>query len=225
MATAKKPVNKSKAQTMEKTDMDTVQEIVTPQFQTDEVQQENEMLKKQMEEMKARMVEMEQMFAQATRIKPEVSSDTYKKDRNITFINMYPGTTVLKGSSVYKIEGQFASRTFLEREARMIVNNTANLVRSGMVYIPDHKFVEENDLEYAYQNILTDEQLKNLLNQNAVDIIETFKNVSDGQKTIILEMIAAKKLSNQFVDANVLMELGKISGRDLIGIEPEEENN
>lgn len=131
-------------------------------------------------------------------------------------MNMTPGTCVLKGSSVYRIEGQFKSRSFLEREARIIVNNMKNAIEQGYIYIANADFVKENDLDLIYENLLSDKELRELFGKNPQVIIETYKTVNEGQKQIIVDMIQEAKENNKYIDANVLLEIGKLSGVDLI---------
>ena len=114
-------------------------------------------------------------------------------DRMITFINMTTGSAVLR-------------HTF----------------EAGYVYIADADFVHECELEDAYSTLLSDKVLKELLNHDASYVVETYKNVSDGQKQIIVDMLESKKAHGEFVDANILIEIGKLANRDLINIEPEE---
>ena len=176
---------------------------------------EKEEMKKQMAEMKAQMELMAKMMAQvkAPESAPKAPA---KKDRNIRFVNLTNGTIMLKGSKMWEIDGRFAYRDFLEREARIIVNNMANMIASGMVYIADAQFVEENDLGEIYMNILSDEDLKNLLQQDANYIVEAFKSVADGQKKVIVDMIRDAQADGVEVDANVLKKVGTLSGLDLL---------
>ena len=208
------PKNSNKVKT-EKAD-----EIATPKKDTanEAISAENESLKKQMEEMKAQMEAMSKMLDEA-KSTPVAEKSGVNKDRNITFVNLTNGTAVLRGNSFWKLEGRFASRTFLEREARIIVNNMPNMIRSGMVYITDAQFVEDNDLSEVYLNILSDKDLKELLDHDASYVIDVYKNVSEGQKEVIINMIIDKKLAGEKVDNNVLVELGQLSGKDLINID------
>lgn len=189
-----------------------VDEVKTPS----PAEQENAELKATVEMLKAQMEMMAQMLgAGQTEIKP-------KKERNITFSNLTDGTVVLKGSSIWPIEGQYNTRTFMEREARLIVSNCGNLIRSGAVYIDDAEFVEENDLGEVYRYMVNGDELKNLLTKDAHEVIETYKTVPDMQKKIIIGMIVAKRLKGEAVDGNVLLQLGALSGKDLVSIEPDD---
>jgi len=217
MPANKKPTTNSATKTKEtatpvkEVEVEEIKETVS-----DTKESENEALKKQIEDMKAQMAYlMGQMSTE--KAKPTV------KERNIPFINMTPGTLVLKGTQVWKIEGQFVQRSFLEREARVIINNMRNAVTSGVVYIADAQFVEDNDLTEVYHYILSNEQLKTLFQNKPEYIIELYKNTPEQQQEIIIKMVMDKKLSGQPVDGNILVELGKLSGKDLVGIEPETE--
>ena len=48
-----------------------------------------------------------------------------------------------------------------------------NAIRSGMVYIADAQFVEEN-LAETYQYLLSDEKLKTLLDNSSGHVIEIY---------------------------------------------------
>lgn len=178
---------------------------------------ENEALKSQIVEMKAQMELMAQMMAaKAEAVKP-VSQP--KNDRMITFVNLTNGTAVLRGNQIWTLEGRYATRSFLEREARIIVNNMPNMIRSGMVYITDAQFVRDNDLSDAYMNILSDEDMKNLLAKDANYVIDVYKNVADGQKQIIVDMIIEQRMAGKKIDSNILVELGEMCGKDLVHID------
>lgn len=176
---------------------------------------ENEVLKAQIAEMKAQMELMAQMMANKSNepIRPA------QNDRMITFVNLTNGTAVLRGNQNWALEGRYASRTFLEREARIIVNNMPNMIRSGMVYITDADFVKENDLADAYVNMLSDTDMKSLLAQDAKNVIDVYKNVSDNQKQIIIDMIIEQRKAGAKIDGNILTELGELCGKDLVHIE------
>lgn len=176
---------------------------------------ENEVLKAQIAEMKAQMELMAQMMAN----KSNEPIHSTKNDRMITFVNLTNGTAVLRGNQNWALEGRYASRAFLEREARIIVNNMPNMIRSGMVYITDADFVQENDLADAYVNMLSDTDMKSLLAQDAKNVIDVYKNVSDNQKQIIIDMIIEQRKAGAKIDGNILTELGELCGKDLVHIE------
>lgn len=178
---------------------------------------ENEALKAQIAEMKAQMELMAKMMA--TKGDSEQAVSAPKNDRMITFVNLTNGTAILRGNQNWALEGQYASRVFLEREARIIVNNMPNMIRSGMVYITDAQFVKDNDLADAYLNMLSDKEMKELLAKDANYVIDVYKNVSDGQKQIIVDMIIEQRKAGVKIDNNILVELGELCGKDLVHID------
>ena len=186
----------------------------------DNLSQENELLKKQMEAMQAQMELLVKQVAMNTNT---TNTTNQKPERNIEFINMVPGTLVLRGNQIWKIEGQFNSRSFLEREARIIVNNMQNTIRSGYVYIADYDFIQENELTEVYDTMLSDQQLKDLLNKNFKEVMEIYKTVPKAQQDIVVCMIKERKEAGIQIDANILIQIGELCGQDLLrGVEYED---
>lgn len=169
----------------------------------------------QMQEMMAQIALL--MKAQSA---PAAPVEQPKKQNNIKFINLTAGSMNLRGTRMYNIPKQFGFKMLGEAEARLVVNNMPNAIADGYVYIANKAFVHECELDDLYANMLDDAQLKALLNENANDVCEVYKNASEGQKRIILDMVSDKRLNGQPVDANILVELGKLSGVDFMDIDP-----
>ena len=51
-------------------------------------------------------------------------------------------------------------------------------------------------------------------------IVSMYKDAPRGQQELIIQMIRDKRLNAEKVDANVMMELGKLTGIDFLGMEP-----
>lgn len=169
----------------------------------------------QMQEMMAQIALL--MKAQSA---PTAPAEQPKKQNNIKFINLTAGSMNLRGTRMYNIPKQFGFKMLGEAEARLVVNNMPNAIADGYIYIANKAFVHECELDDLYANMLDDAQLKALLNENANDVCEVYKNASEGQKRIILDMVSDKRLNGQPVDANILVELGKLSGVDFMNIDP-----
>lgn len=184
---------------------------------TKALQDENASLKKSLEELQTQMAVLMKSVANGQDSAPAV---TKTPERNITFINLTPGTFVLKGSQIWLLEGQFTQKSFLEREARIIVNNMHNAIHNGNVYIADAQFVEDNDLSESYRCLLDNNQLKALFNEKSEYVIEMYKTVSPAQQEIIIQMIVDKLEAGGQIDGNILVTLGKLSGKDLVNTEP-----
>lgn len=216
--TKKAPTRPKKTET--ETPVTQATPVVAPAV-TNTVEAENTALKAQLEELKTQMLMMQQMMT----MQNGNQATPKKSDRMIRFVNLIPGTLVLRGSVIWKIEGQFAYHDFLESEATVIVSNMANLIREGGVYIADAQFVDDHNLTDVYRYILTDEQMRKLLDNDSKYVIDAYKMANDTQKQIIVDMIAEKKLAGNDIDANILFEIGRLSGKNLLELNDEEEDN
>lgn len=161
------------------------------------------------------------MRAQANTPMP-IATDKGKR-KMIKIISLVAGSLVLQGSRIIIISKQFDSVTVTENEARIILSNMPNSARDGIFYVADADFVEENNLEDAYQTILDEKQLKTILSKNANDVVEIYQNAPDAQKKIINDMIVDGRLMGIQIDANILVELGKLNGIDYLNIEQMED--
>ena len=159
------------------------------------------------------------MKAQKASIQTVAVEPTPKKKKSITIINLFAGGLTVKGNSYYHFDKQFDKRAFSEAEATAIVNNMPNAAREGIFYITDAQFVEDNDLSDAYENMIDDVKMKTILSLDANSVLVLYKNASEAQKTIIENMIVNGRLNGEALDANILVELGKITGKNYMEIE------
>ena len=159
------------------------------------------------------------MKAQKASTQTTTVESTPKKKKNVTIINLFAGGLTVKGNSYYHFEKQFDKRAFSEAEATAIVNNMPNAAREGIFYITDAQFVEDNDLSDAYENMIDDVKMKTILSLDANSVLVLYKNASEAQKTIIENMIVNGRLNGEALDANILVELGKITGKNYMEIE------
>lgn len=187
-----------------------------------EAANESDILKETIAKQQAQMQEMMAQIALLMKAQsaPVAPVEQPKKQNNIKFINLTAGSMNLRGTRMYNIPKQFGFKMLGEAEARLVVNNMPNAIADGYIYIANKAFVHECELDDLYANMLDDAQLKALLNENANDVCEVYKNASEGQKRIILDMVSDKRLNGQPVDANILVELGKLSGVDFMNIDP-----
>ena len=159
------------------------------------------------------------MKAQKASTQTTTVESTPKKKKNVTIINLFAGGLTVKGNSYYHFDKQFDKRAFSEAEATAIVNNMPNAARQGIFYITDAQFVEDNDLSDAYENMIDDVKMKTILSLDANSVLVLYKNASEAQKTIIENMIVNGRLNGEALDANILVELGKITGKNYMEIE------
>lgn len=181
--------------------------------------EENEVLKQKLATMEQQMAMLMQMMGS------NASNTQNTTDRDIEVISLTTGrllltTTGTDAGQKYDFGNQFESLTIPESDLRAIVRAMPETSRGGYFYINDRQFVEDAKLSSAYRNLMGKTELLEIFNKPYSDFIRTYNTSPVGQKKIILDMVISKKLNGEFVDANVLIELGKICGKDLMNIEP-----
>lgn len=208
------------ATTTKKTATDTTMTGTVKKSETDSRNVEDSRIAEQaneIAELKAQIALL--MKAQKASTQTVAVEPTPKKKKNVTIINLFAGGLTVKGNSYYHFDKQFDKRAFSEAEATAIVNNMPNAAREGIFYITDAQFVEDNDLSDAYENMIDDVKMKTILSLDANSVLVLYKNASEAQKTIIENMIVNGRLNGEALDANVLVELGKITGKNYMEIE------
>ena len=161
------------------------------------------------------LMKMQEMMAS---MNVTASSQTASTNNNrlIRFINLSTGKIVLKGSTTWVIDKQFDYRDFLETEASIIVANMPNTIAQGFVYIADADFVESHNLVEVYRHILDDNTLKTLFDRDYKHVVDLFKSCSDAQKLIIFDMINERIEQGIDVDANIVAQIEKLSGKKFV---------
>lgn len=186
------------------------------------VTNETDALKAKIAEQEKQMADLMAQIKLMMQAQASVGSEE-KKTRPIKFISLVQGGLTLKGNRLYYIENQFDYKLIPEGEATAIVSNMPNTIAEGLVYIADKDFVSRMELDGIYEEILSDVQLRELLHKSAEDVCEIYQQASPAQKEIIIDMIVNRKMNGLSVDANIVVEIGKLCGKDLMSIEPEEE--
>ena len=161
------------------------------------------------------LMKMQEMMAS---MNVTASSQTASTNNNrlIRFINLSTGKIVLKGSTTWVIDKQFDYRDFLETEASIIVANMPKTIAQGFIYIADADFVESHNLAEVYRHILDDNTLKTLFDRDYKHVVDLFKSCSDAQKLIIFDMINERIEQGIDVDANIVAQIEKLSGKKFV---------
>lgn len=197
-------------------------EVVGTAEVTNSAVEENEALKAKIAEQEQQMADLMAQIKIMMQAQASAGSEK-KKTRPIKFISLVQGGLTLKGNRLYYIENQFDYKLIPEGEATAIVSNMPNTIAEGLVYIADKDFVSRMELDGIYEEILSDVQLRELLHKSAEDVCEIYQQASPAQREIIVDMVVNRKLNGLPIDANIVVEIGKLCGKDLMSITPEEE--
>ncbi len=187
------------------------------------LEKENLELKKQFAEMQEQFAMMQEMIKNMTGFtKPVVTTSI---PRDIEVISLTPGQLVLTTTGKsdgrhYEFPDQFATRSIPEDDLKQIVKSMIATTDGGYFFINDVEFIAQNSLNSAYRVMLDKAKLSNYFNLSYQEAITLYDNAPNAQKKIIESMITDKKLKGEFVDANILMEIGKRANKDFMNIEP-----
>ena len=97
-----------------------------------------------------------------------------------------------------------------------ICKNMKSFAQKGLFYILDEKIVKKLRLAGHYNKMATQDDIVNLFEHTPNEIIGIYSIASDEQKEIIVSMIMEKKNNGEPVDYNVLAEIGKQCGKNLL---------
>jgi len=188
-----------------------------------EIKKEKPVVDKEKQELEKKLADLEKKFQELLASQSNQSTQVIqqsKAKKNIKVISLTRGALYLRGSRIHKFDKQFDSRVFTESEIRLIYSNMPKTLAEGYVYIADADMVEELELGDAYSALIDVDTLKTLLKKNSEDVVEIYKNANKVQRDIIVGMIEDQKMAGKNLDANILLELGKLCGKNLMDIEP-----
>lgn len=161
-----------------------------------------------------------QQSAMAVTTKP-VSNDI-DMDEEILVISLIPNKLNLTGrdgSVLFSFDHMYEEQYVDYSSLKEIVTANRQMAKNGRFYIMDERVVNKLRLKNDYKNILSPEQLKEILVGNVNSAVELYKMAPKGQKSVIIELVKDKKFNGGGVDYNLLKDLGELCGVDLVNIE------
>lgn len=175
------------------------------------LEKENDELKKEMSEMKIMMEQMKQ-FMTAQQSQPKIEKevkvveqtiDDYEDIENIEITKLINVTSLFDGdltlfglnNTPYKFNGFGVTRPLTYENIIQIVGNYNKWARDGMFYIHNTKAIKLLGLEYDYKNVLTKDQIVNLIDREEDEIRKLLLNASEEQQETI-RYIVAKGMNN-----------------------------
>lgn len=173
------------------------------------------------------LAKVEELAKQMTSIPVSpISTPAYNSMvKDVPVVNMCPGELNLATGG----KGRGTIYTFKEfneiidipfNDLKEICIQNARFVKEGYFYIADEEAVEALRKTTEYKKILPPSTIMKIFNYNPDKIIEIYKMAPKGQQELIVQMIRDKRLNAQKVDANIMMELGELTGIDFLSIEP-----
>lgn len=155
---------------------------------------------------------------------PITKDDKLTSDDYVTVISQCPNKLSLStdgfgAGTVYDFDtlGEIIDIPF--GDLKGIVRNNKSFVQKGLFYIANEEAVKQLRLGTLYKKLISSDDILNLLNRDDKTIIEIYKLAPDSQKETIINIVEDAKMAGRNIDANVLLELGELCGKDLIQIE------
>ena len=200
-----KTIKTVEEKTVEKKDSDVLTDLMN---QLKEMQQQIANLTKENEQLKVDKEEKEE--------KEELTSDT-----DIPVISLVTGglTISTEGNgvgTVYRFEEFGEIRDIPFGDLKDIVKNKPEFARGGIFYIANEEAVKKLRLSRDYKNIISDELFTRLLDEDANVVIEAYKLAPKLQQEQVVSMIEDRLEKGIEVDANILVKIGKLCGRDFM---------
>ena len=145
-------------------------------------------------------------------------------DEEIEIISLTPNRLNIlgeAGSVLISFDKMYEEQLIDYASLKDALRNRTNreMAKKGRFYINDERVVTKLRLKNDYKTILTPEQLKHILSSDVNKAIELYKLAPVGQKSTIIEIVKQSKFNGEDIDYNLLRELTKLSGVDLLNLE------
>ncbi|MDD4804711.1 MAG: hypothetical protein PHN69_06130 [Candidatus Pacebacteria bacterium] len=192
-------------------------------------------VKSNVDDKDAKLESLEQQLAEAMKLIAQLGVQSNNKEtkntvEKIDYDELIPVISQCVGKLCLSLDGKgngtpYEFENFGEvleipfGELRTIVKNNKKFATDGLFYIADSKAVKELRLVAAYTKQLSKEDITSLLNKDANTVTSLYELAPDIQKEVIIDMVTDKCANGEKIDANILIALGKLSGKDLINIE------
>jgi hypothetical protein len=187
-------------------------------------EEENEVLKQELEQQKAQMNQIQAMMQQLLQaqsqgvtaesvqnlyqnesIVSEIKPNEYIKVMSLTYGELNLTTATTTGKKVHTFNKFGDVKRIVYSELVEILHNQFHFAEDGLFYIFDRRVIEFHGLVDAYEKILDKDTLVNILDKSRDEVVSLFKNASLAQKETIQSLLVDKLLKE---DAEV--DYGKI---------------
>ena len=176
-------------------------------------------LKEQKEQIDALIAMLQQSNVSNTQ---NVLTEEIGGDDEFLVISLTPNKLNLCGADgaiLFTFDEMYEEQYIDYASLKEIVRVNRDMAKNGRFYILDEKVVNKLRLKNNYKNVLTPEQLKDLLRSDTKKAVELYKLANKTQQSTIIELVKQAKFRDEPVDFNLLSELEKLSGIRLIDVE------
>lgn len=155
-------------------------------------------------------------------VAPITNTEDINADEDILVVSLTPNKLNLvgsDGSTLFSFDAMYEEQYIDYASLKEIVRVNRDMAKNGRFYILDEKAVNKLRLKNNYKNVLTPEQMKQILSSNTEHAVELYKLANATQQQTIIDVVKQAKFNGKDVDYNLLRELGELSGVNLIDAE------
>lgn len=155
-------------------------------------------------------------------VAPITNIEDINADEDILVVSLTPNKLNLvgsDGSTLFSFDAMYEEQYIDYASLKEIVRINRDMAKNGRFYILDEKAVNKLRLKNNYKNVLTPEQMKQILSSNTEHAVELYKLANTTQQQTIIDVVRQAKFNGKDVDYNLLRELGELSGVNLIDAE------
>lgn len=190
---------------------------------------ENIQLKNELEEIKKLLLNLNTNQQTQEIIRDQKSVVDDEEDFEITPNKYIKVMSLNFGKLVLTTEGRGQGKAFIFQKygdvRNIMYTDLSNLyhhqqsfAEQGRFFIFDKKFIKNHGLTQYYNKFLTKEVVDNILNYQSDEIVNLFKNTTDAQKEIIVNLLIKKIVNNETVDIAKVDILSRLWGQNIYDI-------
>ena len=180
-------------------------------------------LEKKIAEQQVQIEELMKIIQSGTNaVAPITNTEDINADEDILVVSLTPNKLNLvgsDGSTLFSFDTMYEEQYIDYASLKEIVRVNRDMAKNGRFYILDEKAVNKLRLKNNYKNVLTPEQMKQILSSNTEHAVELYKLANATQQQAIIDVVRQAKFNGKNVDYNLLRELGELSGVNLIDAE------
>lgn len=189
------------------------------------LEKENKQLKKELDEIKKMLLNLNQNQNKTQSTTPIVKQTINEVDDDFEIRpNKYIKIMSLNfGKLVLTTEGRGQGKAFIFNKfgdvKNVVYSDLANLIHhqqtfaeEGRFYVFDKYVVKNHGLVEYYDKFLTKEVIENILDYNRDELINLFKNTTDTQREIIVNILIKKIINGEDVDIAKVDIISRLAG-------------
>lgn len=205
----KKTETTEKATTSKKTTTTTVD---------NDIQEQLKLLQEQLAKLQAENEALKAEPISANTDEEEITSDT-----DITVVSQVVGTLTISTEgngigTVYNFEHFGEAQDIPFGDLRDIVKNKPNFAKEGVYYICNPQAVKKLRLDHQYENLIDKNTFANILDMDSKTVVALYQSAPKLQQEQIVGLIEEKIEKKQDVDGNILIQIGKLCGKDFLAM-------